>query len=130
MKTSKFRPIHFTIQIWTDFHKNEAIFFFFSRKKNSKCPIFQNGRFSKSPILKKFSRKFYRFVLGLVGLIDAKDIYVAQPIWSLSDIRTKTGKKCFYCVFWLFLPLCQTASRPYRLSYINALRINHSNMAQ
>ena len=29
MKTSKFRPIHFTIQIWTDFHENEA-----KKKKN------------------------------------------------------------------------------------------------
>ena len=29
-------------------------------------------------------------------------------------------------VFRLFLPLCWTASRPYRLSYINALRINQS----
>ena len=39
-------------------------------------------RFSKSPILKKFSRKFQRLVLRLVGLIDAKCINVAQPIWS------------------------------------------------
>jgi hypothetical protein len=38
-------------------------------------------RFSKSPILEKFSRKFYRLVLGLVGLIDAKGIDVAQRIW-------------------------------------------------
>ena len=38
--------------------------------------------FSKSPILKKFLRKFYRLVLGLVGFIDAKGIDVAQPIWS------------------------------------------------
>ena len=52
------------------------------KKKNSKWPIFQNGRFSKSPILEKILRKFYRLVLGLVGLIDAKGIDVAQPIWS------------------------------------------------
>ena len=56
--------------------------FFFLKKKNSKWLIFQNGRFSKSPILKIFSRKFYRSVLGLVGLIDAKPINVSQPIWS------------------------------------------------
>ena len=53
-----------------------------SKKKNSKWPIFQNGRFSKSPILKIFLRKFHRLVLGLVGLIDAKGIDVAQSIWS------------------------------------------------
>ena len=54
-KTSKFRLIHSTIQIWTDFHKNEAKKNFFFEEKNSKWPIFQNGRFSKSPILEFFS---------------------------------------------------------------------------
>ena len=38
-------------------------------------------RFSKPPILKIFSPKHHGFVLGLVGLIDAKGIDVAQPIW-------------------------------------------------
>ena len=47
----------------------------------SKWPIFQNGHVSKSPILDTFLPKFYRLVLGLVGLINAKDIDVAQPIW-------------------------------------------------
>ena len=60
--------------------KEKKIFFF--EEKNSKWPIFQNGRFSKSPILEIFSRKFHRSVLGLVGLIDAKAINVAQPIWT------------------------------------------------
>ena len=32
--------------------------------------------------------------------------------------------KCIFCVFRLFLSLCRTASRPYRLSHTNALRIN------
>ena len=48
----------------------------FFEEKNSKWLIFQNGRFSKSQIL-----KFRRSVLGLVGLIDANAINVAQPIW-------------------------------------------------
>ena len=38
-------------------------------------------RFSKSPILKKFSRNFHRLILGLVGLVDAKGIDEAQRIW-------------------------------------------------
>ena len=50
-------------------------------KKNQKWPFFKNGHFSKSPILKIFSQNFYRLVLGLVGLIDAKSIDVAQRIW-------------------------------------------------
>ena len=78
---SKFQPIHSTLQIWIDFHKIEAKKNFFLKKKNSKWPIFQNGRFSKSPILEIFSRKFHRSVFGLVELIDAKPINVAQPIW-------------------------------------------------
>ena len=38
-------------------------------------------KLSTPPILKLFSRKFQGLVLGLVGLIDAKGIKVAQPIW-------------------------------------------------
>ena len=40
----------------------------------------KNLRFSKSPILKIILCKFHGLVLGLVGLIDAKGIDVAQPI--------------------------------------------------
>jgi hypothetical protein len=42
--------------------------------------------FSKSPILKIFLWKFHG-PLGLVGLIDVKNIDVAQPIW-LRDCPT------------------------------------------
>ena len=44
----------------------------------------------------------------------------------LSGVSSKTGKKCIFCIFRLFLPLCQTASWPHRLSYINGLCINQS----
>ena len=99
-KTSKFWPIQSTIQICTDFHENEAKNFFF-KKKNSKWSIFQNGRFSKSPILEIFSRKFYSLVLGLVGLIDAKAINVTQPIWSWGCL-TKGQKRHFLCFLAVF----------------------------
>ena len=51
-KTSKFRPLHSTIQIWTDFHENEAKKNFFLKKKIQngrffKIAIFQNRQFSK-----------------------------------------------------------------------------------
>ena len=39
----------------------------------------------------------------------------------LSDISSKTGKKCIFCVFRSFLSLCRTASLPYRLSHISPL---------
>ena len=43
----------------------------------------QNGRPKKARplILNIFSQKFHGLVFSLVGLIDAKDIDVAQPIW-------------------------------------------------
>jgi hypothetical protein len=55
-------------------------FLFFLKKK------IQNGRLKKCnfpapPILNIFLWKFYGSVFGLVGLIDAKGIDVAQPIW-------------------------------------------------
>ena len=49
----------------------------FLKKNNSKWPSKKKLKFSKSPILKKF----HRLVLGLVELIDAKGIDVAQLIW-------------------------------------------------
>ena len=54
---------------------------YFFEEKNSKLLIFQNGHFSKWPILEIFLQKFHRLVLGFIGLIDAKGIDVAQPIW-------------------------------------------------
>jgi hypothetical protein len=50
-------------------------------EKKSKMANSKKLSFSKSPILKNFSRKFYGLVLGSVGLIDVKGIDVAQPIW-------------------------------------------------
>ena len=57
------------------------------KQKKFKMAVFQNGRFSKWPFFKiansqKFLCKFHGLVLELVGLIDAKGIGVAQPIWS------------------------------------------------
>ena len=65
----------------TNFHGDEA-----KEKKNLKKK-FQNGRLKKAhfpilPILNIFSCKFHGLVLWLVGLIDAKGINVAQPIWT------------------------------------------------
>ena len=59
----------------------KQFFFFFFRKKKFKMADSKKAHFSKSPILKIFSRKFLRLVLGLVGLNDAKGIDVAQRIW-------------------------------------------------
>ena len=61
----------------TDFYWDEA-----KKAKKSNMADIQNDHFSKSPILKNFLSKYYGLVLGLIALIDAKGIDVAQPIWS------------------------------------------------
>ena len=66
----------------TNLNKNEAkkkkkIFL---KKKNSKRPN-QKLSFSILPILNIYFQKFHGLVLGLVGLIDGKEIDVAQSIW-------------------------------------------------
>jgi hypothetical protein len=43
---------------------------------------YKKAHFSAPPILNIFSQKYHVLVLWLVGLIDAKGIGVAQPIWS------------------------------------------------
>ena len=55
---------------------------FFFRKKKFKMADSKKQRFSKSPILKIFSQKFHRWVLGLVGLNDAKgnDVYGREAV--------------------------------------------------
>ena len=52
---------------------------------NSKWPNQKKkkkGHFPAPPILNIFFQKFHGSVVGLVGLIGAKGIDVAQPIWS------------------------------------------------
>jgi hypothetical protein len=56
-------------------HKKKKI------KKKFKMADSKKLRFSTPPILIIFFQKFHGLVLGLVGLIDAKSIDVAQPIW-------------------------------------------------
>ena len=42
----------------------------------------KKARFPAPPILNIFLQNFYGLVLGLVELIDAKDIGMAQLMWS------------------------------------------------
>ena len=89
----------------TNFHRNEANKKFFFRKKKIKMADPKKVHFSKSPILKIFSRKFLRLVLGLVGLNDAKGIDVAQRIWpwgcptKAQKQPKRTGNAFFGCLW-------------------------------
>ena len=83
----------------------------------------KKAHFSKSPILKIFSRIFLRFVLGLVGLNDAKGIDVAQHIWlwgcpTKAQKQPKSTKNAFFGCFWAFVGqphghICWATSMPF-----------------
>jgi hypothetical protein len=57
------------------------------KKRIRNCRFIKMADLSKWPFFKitnsqKILKKFYRLVFGIVGLIDAKGIDIAQPIWS------------------------------------------------
>ena len=91
----------------------------------------QNGRLKKTSFSSSASSQYFFMKISWIGP------WVSRIDWCeghwygstymavrLSDICSKTGKKCIFGVFRVFLSLCQTASQPYRLSHTNALRIN------
>ena len=117
-------PFYHIICDWFSWGSSKNIFF--CKKKKSKL-----ADFSKWPFFKiANSQNFLLKILWIGSWVSRIDWWKGH--WSsstymvvrLSDARAKTGKKCIFCVFRLFLPLCQTASRPDRLRYINGLRIN------
>ena len=80
----------------------------FFLKKKFKMADSKKAHFSKSPILKIFSRKSLRSVLGLVGLNDAKGINVAQRMWSWgcptkAQKQPKSTENAFFGCFWAFV---------------------------
>ena len=92
--------------------------YFFFEKKN------QNGRLKKSSFFKiTNSQNFFAKISHFGPWVSRIDW--CQGHWyglnymvvRQSDISSKTGKNRVFCVFRLFLSLCQTASRPYSLSH-------------
>ena len=79
-------------------YKYELIFIGMKQKK------IQNGRLKKTSFSSSANSQYFFMKISWIG-----------P-WVLH----------FLPVFELFLSLCRTASRPYRLSHTNALRINQS----
>ena len=73
----------------TNFHGDEAKKKFFFRNKKIKMADSKKLSFPTSPKAQQFPPKFHGLVLGLVGLIDAKGIHFAQPMWS-SGCPTET----------------------------------------
>ena len=65
----------------TNFHGNEAKKNIFFAKFFAKWPTQKKRVFQPPPKAEQFPPEFHGLVLGLVGLIDAKGIDVAQSIW-------------------------------------------------
>ena len=98
---------------------------FFWKKKN------QNGRLKKRSFFNSVNSQYFFVKISWIGPWASRIDWCEGHWWGstymvvrLSDISSKTGKKCIFGVFRPFLSLCQTASWPYSLSHINALRIN------
>ena len=75
-----------------------AILNFFFQKTNFKMADWKKAYFPKSPILKIFSRKFLRFVLGLVGLNDeVQKMHFLAVFELLSDSLTAIYVELHQC---------------------------------
>ena len=105
-------------------------FYWRSIKKKFLKKKIRNAHLSKCPFFKISNPQIFLSKISWIGTFVSR-IDWCQRHWCsstymvmrLSDISSKT---CIFLVFRLFLRLCRTASRPYRLSYINALCFNQS----
>ena len=111
---------------WFSWEWSKKIYFFFEKK-------IQNGRLKKSSFFKiANSQNFFAKISQnrpRVSRIEWCEGHWCSSMYMavrLSDKSSETAKKCIFGTFWLFLSFCRTASRPYTLSYINALRIIQS----
>ena len=80
MISFEYTVLHMFTQLlfWAMGMKQKYIIF---EKKIPKWPTHKKLSFTILPILNTFFQKFHGLVLGLVRLIDAKGIDMAQPIW-------------------------------------------------
>ena len=81
---------------------------FFFAKKISKWPTQKNWVFQPPPKAEQLPPKFHGLVLGLVELIDAKGIGLAQPIWpwdclTWAQKRPKNTKNAYFGCFRPFV---------------------------
>ena len=116
-----------TYKCWLIFMAMKQKKIFFLKKK------IQNGRLKKRSFSISANSQYFFSKFSWMGPWVSRIDWCEGHWWDstymavrLSDIRCKTAKKCFFCVFRPFLSLYRTASPPYRLSPINALRINLS----
>ena len=78
------------------------------RLKKFKMAASKKPRFPAPPILNIFAWNFYGLVFGLVELIDAKRVGLAQLIWSWgcptqAQKQPKNTKNAFFACFWAYV---------------------------
>ena len=103
-----------------------------SKKKFKMADLkIQNGRLKKTSFSSSANSQYFFMKISWIGpwfsRIDWCEVHWYGSTYMavrLSDICSKTGKKCIFGDFRLFLSFCWTASQLYRLSQTNALRIN------
>ena len=117
-------PFYHIICDWFSWGSSKKKIFFC--KKKSKM-----ADFSKWPFFKIANSQNFFVKISWIGpwvsrinWCEGHWCSLTYMVVRLSDVSSKTGKNAVFVFFRLFLPLRQTASRPYRLSYINALCIN------
>ena len=78
------------------------------QKTISKLPTQKSWVFQPPPKAEQFPPKFHGLVLGLIGLIDAIGIDVAQSIWSWgcptkAQEQPKKTENAFFVCFWAYV---------------------------
>ena len=107
-------PSILTHNLWLIFMGMRQNFFFFLKKK------IQNGRLKKRSFFNSVNSQYFFVKISWIGPWASRIDWCEGHWWGsiymvvrLSDITLKKGKKGIFC---LFLSICQTASRPHRLS--------------
>ena len=120
-------PSILTHNLWLIFMGIRHNFFFLLQKK------IQNGRLKKRSFFNSVNSQYFFVKISWIGPWVSRIDWCEGHWWGstymvvrLPDISSKMAKKHKKCIFCLFLSLCRTASRPFRLCYINALCINQS----
>ena len=92
-------PVYHTDLDWFSWKWSKKKLFFW--RKKFKMANFQNGRFSKLPIFKKFSQKFLQIGPWVSRIDWCEGHWFGSTCVAvrLSDIRPKTGEKRIFGVF-------------------------------
>ena len=84
-----------------------GLIFIGMKQKKIKMADSKKTSFQPPPKTEQLSPKFYKLIIGWVGLIDVKGIHFAQPIWFSGSrmyalFTPKNTKNAFLAVNWAY----------------------------